>query len=131
MRRLCAALQAGLAAAVLSSCHTHYGRPKTDAEVGALAANSWERLKLEETEALIGREYAAAQDGASDRERLDRGARELGLTDASELFAILGRDCAEPGEIARFAAARGLSAPTAARYLETRFGAAACGSTAR
>jgi hypothetical protein len=118
-----------LGAAALTGCHTHYRKPKTD--LGALAAGAAERESLEETDTLIAEEAdAMLASGGADRARLDRDARELGLSGAPELLEILDRDCAQDGEIARFASARGMSAGTAERYLAARFDVAVCGSAA-
>jgi hypothetical protein len=119
-----------LALAALSGCHSHWTEPATDAD----PAGPWgasldpaERARLIETDALIRAEISAAPQAA----RLDGDARALGMTDARELAAVLDGDCLRSADVGRFAAARGLGAETAARYLDARFGAATCGASSR
>jgi hypothetical protein len=121
-----------LAIVALAGCHAHSRKPKTDADpAGAWGADlpPAERARLIEADARIQAELAAASVGLP-TERLDADARALGLSGAAELEAALDRDCLAPGEAARFAAASGVSAPTAARYLTARFGAAVCAASA-
>jgi hypothetical protein len=120
-----------LCLSALAACHSHYREPARDAgdpagPWGASLAPE-ERARLAATDALILAELSSAPDAA----RLDADARALGLSGAGELAAALERDCLEPSEVGRFASASGVGERTAESYLEARFGAAACGASAR
>jgi len=121
-----------LAAAALCACHSHYRKAPMDAADPAgpwgAGLESGERARLIETDGLIRGELSV---DAWSLERLDMDARALGLSGAAELTAALERDCLEPEEIGKFAAARGLSEETAERYLAARFDAGTCGAPAR
>ncbi len=118
------ALAFAVAAAPLAGCHTdpECSAPPVDAESFGAEAEA-----VAATDAFIREELAAARAaGGLDAERLGAAARGLGFSDSAELSAAAARGCAGPGDLARFSAARGLSAAAAKAYLRARFDVPAC-----
>jgi hypothetical protein len=75
---------------------------------------------------FIAAELVAWRAGLSSPARLDRAARAVGATSYAELAALAVRDCLEPPDADRFAAARGLTSSDARVELRA-LGVRVCG----
>jgi hypothetical protein len=115
-----------LASALLSGCHSDPDCAVPSGPLDAAAYGAEAAAVAAADEFILGELGAARAAGGWDAARLDEAARSLGFSGGGELAEIVERGCLRGDDVPRFARARGVSGEAAARYLQSRFGLAAC-----